>query len=128
MAIIPMPAWVFGIMIILMNVFQFGGPRVAYDVHLVGAAFAFAYYKFGWNLGRFLPFPSGSGGSGGSWKKAFQRKPKLRVHAPDEHYKSLDLEADRVLDKLHAQGEESLTTQERRTLEEYSRRMQQKLR
>ena len=128
MAIIPMPAWVFGIMFILMNLFQFGGSRIAYDVHLVGAAFAFGYYKFGWNLGRFVPFPSAGGRGGGSWKKAFRRKPKLRVHAPDEQYQSLDLEADRVLDKLHSQGEESLTAQERRVLENYSRRMQQKLR
>ena len=128
MAIIPMPAWVFGIMIILTNVFEFGGKTTAYDVHLVGAAFAWGYYKFGWNLGRFVPFPSGSGRGGGSWKKAFRRKPKLRVHAPDEHSQGLDLEADRVLDKLHSQGEESLTAPERRILKDYSRRMQQKLR
>jgi len=133
MGIIPMPAWVFGIMIILMNIFEFGpqsdGSSIAFDVHLVGAAFGFAYHKLGWNLGGLLPFLNrGGGGKSPSWKKAFQRQPKLRVHTPEESYRSLDVEADRVLDKLHSEGEESLTNRERSVLEDYARRMRQKLR
>ena len=39
---------------------------------------------------------------------------------------SLEEEADRILAKIIEQGEESLSPAERRTLEDYSRRMRQK--
>ena len=122
MFFIPMPAWVFGAIIIGMDVVNSfdSTSQTAHSAHLAGAAFAFAYYKGRWNLGRMLPgklrWPT----------KAMTRKPKLRVHAPDDVYNNLDGEADRVLDKVHRYGEESLTPQERTTLEAYSRRMQQK--
>ena len=122
MFFIPMPAWVFGAIIIGMDVVNSldSTSQTAHSAHLAGAAFAFAYYKGRWNLGRMLPgklrWPT----------KALTRKPKLRVHAPDDVYNNLDGEADRVLDKVHRYGEESLTPQERTTLEAYSRRMQQK--
>ena len=64
MFIFPAPAWVLGLLIVIMNVVGMrmpGSDKVAYDVHLVGAAFAFGYYRFGWNLGRWIPrlsFPS----------------------------------------------------------------------
>jgi hypothetical protein len=63
----------------------------------------------------------------GSVKKFF-RRPKLKIHAPEPTYDNLDAEADRVLEKLHQEGEASLTPRERRVLEDYSRRMRQKLR
>ena len=39
---------------------------------------------------------------------------------------NMDAQADEVLEKLHRDGEASLTPRERRVLEDYSRRMQQK--
>ena len=126
MAFIPLPAWVFGIILILINMTQIGPENVAYDVHLAGAAFGFIYHKAGWNLGRLLPFGTGGGKGGTSWKSSFRQKPKLRVHVPDEQQQRLDLEADRILQKLHTHGEEGLTEQERHILQDYSRRMQQK--
>lgn len=126
MGFIPLPAWVFGIILILMNMTQIGPDNVAYDVHLAGAAFGFIYYKAGWNLGRLLPFGTGGGKGGTSWKSSFRQKPKLRVHVPDEQQQRLDLEADRILQKLHTHGEEGLTEQERHILQDYSQRMQQK--
>jgi hypothetical protein len=50
------------------------------------------------------------------------------VHDPDAGYAELDEEADRLLEKVHREGEESLTKKERRLLEAYSRRMRQKRR
>ena len=124
--VLPVPAWVLGVLVIVMNVWgvdvgTIQGARVAHDVHLVGAAFAAAYSWFNWNLGRvfpsfFRPF---------SFRK-LKSKPKLKVHDPEGYYRELDEEADRILDKLHTQGEDSLTARERRTLESYSRRMRQK--
>ena len=131
MAIIPMPAWIFGILLILMNVFQFApqseNSRIAFDVHLVGAVFGFVYCKFGWNFGRLTSSSAGGSQRGTKLKTIFRRQPKLRLHHPEEHIRSLDREADRVLDKLHRDGEECLTDQERAILADYSRRMRQKL-
>ena len=41
---------------------------------------------------------------------------------------ALDAQADRVLEKLHREGERSLTAHERRVLEQYSRRMRERRR
>lgn len=122
MFIIPAPAWVLGLLIVVMNVLGARMPgegNVAYDVHLVGAAFAFGYFRFGWNLGRWtsrLPSPS-------RW---FKPRPRLRVHDPGSSQAVLDEEADRILDKVNRDGIESLTSRERKALEDYSRRMRQK--
>jgi hypothetical protein len=93
---------------------------VAYTAHLGGAAFGFLFFKTGWYLGRILPqrlsLPS------------LKPRPKLRVHDPEEHERDLTEQADRILEKISVSGQESLTADERRTLEQYSRRMQQKRR
>jgi len=44
----------------------------------------------------------------------------------EDRYEVLDKQADQVLQKLHREGQESLTSKERRILEDYSRRMKQK--
>jgi hypothetical protein len=56
----------------------------------------------------------------------FRRRPPLKVHDPERFYQDRDAEADRALEKLHTQGEASLTAKERQILEDYSRRMRQK--
>lgn len=129
----PVPAWIVGALIIAKNVLGLGesapvgGVTIAYDVHLFGAIFALGYWHFGWNFGH-LPGVSEFGRLFRAPKKWIQPKPNLKVHDPDEYYENLDTEADRILDKLHREGEASLTPQEKRTLEDYSRRMRQKLR
>ena len=40
----------------------------------------------------------------------------------------MEQEADRLLDKVHREGTGSLTDEERRTLEDYSRKMREKRR
>jgi membrane associated rhomboid family serine protease len=127
MFVLPVPAWVMGVLILggdLMQMLASSGNRaVAFDVHLAGAAFAIAYYRFGWNLSGWVRDWPGIGGALlGSWKA----KPRLKVHQPDEDDAEEDEQADQLLIKVRDQGISSLTSKERRILEAYSRRMRQK--
>lgn len=123
--LIAVPAWLIGALMVgwdLMRGLSGQDSNVAWQAHLAGAAFAFMYFRFRWNLSRLLP---------SKWKpnlKSIRPKPRLKIHDPEEHYQQLDSEADRVLDKLHREGEESLNSRERKILEDYSRRMRQKRR
>ncbi|HTN73930.1 MAG TPA: rhomboid family intramembrane serine protease [Pirellulaceae bacterium] len=121
---IPVPAWMVGVFIIVSDLLGAlrGKDHVAHDVHLYGAAFAFLYWRFHWRLGRFVPMTWFR-----SWKKRLSQ-PKLKVHDPEPTYENIDAEADRLLEKVHRDGEQSLTPRERRILEDYARRMRQKLR
>ncbi len=124
MLVIPMPAWILGVVIIFMDVTGHMGNqgRVAHAVHLIGAAYAYFFYRTRIELGQFISM---------DWigkLKRNKRRPKLRVHAPKNSSDDdqLDRKADAVLDKLHRQGEASLSKSERRILEEYARRMKQR--
>jgi Na+/citrate or Na+/malate symporter len=129
MFVLPVPAWVVGALIIGFNLMEMvsaqpgsGQQTVAFDVHLAGAAFAILYFRFGWNLGSLLPDLSGMRSS----LKRFGPKPRLRIHDPEQDESDVDEEGDRLLIKVHREGEASLTAKERRILEAYSRRMRQK--
>ena len=120
--VIPMPAWLFGLLFVGLDMFgAFGGgdSHIAYSMHLAGAAFAFVYHWRGWNLtqlteGRF------------AWP-TFRRKPRLRVHTPEpEPQSDLTAEVDCILEKIYRDGEASLTAKERKTLETASREYQRK--
>ena len=120
--VLPAPAWVLGVFLVVMDVMgatgSHGATNVAYTVHLTGAAFAFVYFRQKWNLtqltaGRF------------SWS-FLRRRPKLRVHDPDRKDAELSSEVDRILEKISLQGESSLSRKERRTLEDASRKYQQR--
>jgi hypothetical protein len=117
MGVIPMPAWVLGLLLVgldILNSFSHEN-RIAVEAHLAGAAFALMYYYGKWNFG-WLKF---------DWLKPIgdrvSRKPRLKVHKPEEADPDLAREADLILDKVHRLGEESLTKKERRTLERFSR-------
>ena len=126
---IPVKAWVLGVLLIVGNLFQpmgFAGEgsNIAFDVHLVGIALAAIYYFGKWNL-------SYLGSVWGSWKtKAQIRRRGLKVHEPhreaDEKSRQDEQESDRILDKIYREGESSLTAQERRFMEKYSRRVRQR--
>lgn len=121
--IIAMPAWVLGAFMIGINLIQgISGTAgvTAWEAHLGGAAFAFLYLQSGMNFNRLFSRITDRGGAG--WKLP-RRGPKLRVHHPDGNEQRLAAEADRILDKVHREGEQSLTGRERRTLEKYSRRV-----
>jgi membrane associated rhomboid family serine protease len=127
MFVIPVPAWVLGILIIGGNMLfllaeETSRHQVAFDVHLVGAAFAIAYFRLGWNLGRIVP----------DFRRFRERRtgpkpgPNLRIHNTESHDEALDDKADRILEKVSREGMDSLTSKERRILEDYSRRMRRK--
>jgi membrane associated rhomboid family serine protease len=128
---IPIPAWLFGLFLVAMDLIggsqPEGGARVAYDVHLVGAVFALAYWYFGWNFGR-LPGGRMLARLFSSPPRWIKPGPALKVHDPEEYYGNLDAEADRLLEKVNREGLSSLTDKERRVLEDYSRRTRQRLR
>ncbi|QDU27679.1 intramembrane serine protease GlpG [Anatilimnocola aggregata] len=133
--LIPVPAWILGALIVLADLFgvQMGpkeeGSRVAFDVHLTGAAFAVLVWALKINFGRgtFLDSP-------GRWLKnlrnRFKSRPALRVHSEphegDDDEDVLEREGDRILAKISQHGDASLTAKERRTLEQYSRLMRAK--
>jgi membrane associated rhomboid family serine protease len=124
--VIPIPAWLFGVLIVVMDMMgatgQAGAAKVAYSMHLAGAAFAFVYYQRRWNLTRLT--------EGRFHWPSFRPKPKLRIHQPEEPEPSDDLsaEVDRILEKIYREGEASLTAKERKTLEAASREYQQRVR
>jgi len=122
--ILPIPAWLLGVLLVAMDLFgAVARPDsgVAYTVHLAGAATAFLYFHFGWHLGRLMPAKFRF-----QWPKA---KPKLRVHDPDRprpRESDLGEEVDRILAKIHREGEAALTRKERRTLQAASQQYQEK--
>jgi len=125
--IIPIPAWVFGLLVVVLDMLGAsqigeGDSNVAYSMHLAGAAFAFAYHRAGWNLSRL--------GQSLVGRISLRRKPCLRVHRPEEPQppSNLNVEVDRILEKIYREGESALSAQERKTLEAASRQYQQKRR
>jgi membrane associated rhomboid family serine protease len=122
--VIPMPAWAVGMLVVvldLLGALGYSGTHIAYTAHLGGAAFAFLYHRLGWNISRWTT----------GWFSAARLKsrPKLRVHDPDRpgpRDQELSDEVDRILEKIHRQGEASLTRKERRILETASREYQRK--
>lgn len=126
------PAWVIGLLYVgsdLLGVMghQHGqaGGAVAYSVHLIGAAYAYVYFRSRWDLSQIF----NTGWISGA-KKSLTR-PKLKVHDPDgkssrSRGDDLEKKADVVLKKLHEKGESSLSASERSILEEYSRSIKQR--
>ncbi len=124
--IIPMPAWLLGVMYIVldtMGTFS-DGSNVAHDVHLTGAGLALVYFFGHWRFSSLFRLPS--------WPK----KSNLHVwnnNAPTKKSRdsrtndNLEQEVDRLLRKISATGEESLTENERQTLREASRRYQDRM-
>ena len=133
--VIPVPAWLLGLFVILSNLFAVrmpgheGAAGIAFDVHLVGIVFAAAYFRFRWRITNFWPDLD--------WLLTLRRKvrvwraqSRLKIHDPEPTIPDHKLanESDRILAKLNAEGDQSLTPAERRILEKYSDRLRQKMR
>jgi membrane associated rhomboid family serine protease len=130
------PLWLFGILVILSDLTgawaaknipgDFAWKSIAFDVHLTGAALALAYWGLGLNFGR----APGSRELSTGWnrlKALWRVRPSVRIHEElDADDDDLEAQADRLLAKIARQGESSLTPQERRVLENYSRRIRDK--
>ncbi|MEM6470190.1 MAG: rhomboid family intramembrane serine protease [Planctomycetota bacterium] len=96
------------------------GGGTAFTVHLAGIGFALLYFYRGWNF-RWIRF----GNYSQSMKRSIRRS-KLKIHDPDAKLRKESEEVDRILAKIHATGEQSLTRAERRALEAHSRRQREK--
>ncbi len=118
---IPVKAWVIGVLLVVANVWGSLSPEsgnTAFSVHLVGIAFAYLYVRNRWSLGWL---------GTGNWRlPSLRRRPRLKVHQPAKDDEDLSAEVDRILEKIHREGEESLTRRERRTLEDASRKYQRR--
>ena len=114
MGIIPMPAWVLGLFMVGLDLFNSFSTetRIAFEAHLAGALFAAMYFYGKWNF-EWLRL--------GNFGKRLSRKPRLKVHSPDDADPTLAKDADEILDKLHREGEDSLSRKERKILEKFSR-------
>ncbi len=114
MGVLPMPAWVLGLLLVgidILNSFN-SESHIAVEAHLAGAAFAAAYFYGKWHF-RWIKLER--------LTQMFSGKPRLKVHAPRRSNEQLSDQADRILEKLHREGESSLTRRERKILEKYSR-------
>ncbi len=121
--VLPIPAWLFGVLMVGLDMYgalgEQGGSHVAYVMHLAGAAFALVYYRQRWNLTQWTD-------SIAAQVRAL-RRPKLHIHrVEEEEPHDLSTEVDRILEKIYREGEASLTTKERRTLEAASREYQRR--
>ena len=113
--VLKMPAWALGILVVGGDMWTAMNPgsHVAWEAHLVGFAFGVAYFYFGWKLD-WLRFDWISG-------LFASKKPNLKVHDPEKADEDLKRQADVILDKISRNGEESLTSRERRILTKYSK-------
>ena len=121
---VPIPAWVIGILFVGGDVIGALGHRdagVAFTAHLGGAALGFLYLRSGIRLSDLFR-------DGISLPKF--GKPKLRIHrqGTTPNRRQLDRRADEILEKVHKHGADSISEEERKILDDYSRRMRQKLR
>lgn len=121
------PAWMAGVFYVLSDIAGLAspgseiiGPRVGYEIHLAGAAFALVYWYFGCHFSSVFDTDLVV-----KIKRWFRRRrgPALRVHQPAEFDTRLEAEADRLLAQVGEKGMDSLTAKERKTLEDYSRQV-----
>ncbi|MEL6105177.1 MAG: rhomboid family intramembrane serine protease [Planctomycetota bacterium] len=126
MGVWPVKAWILAVVCLALNLFgslsMLSGTNqssTAYTVHLAGAVFGYLYHRSQWNLA-WLDFSDVS-----QRLKRSANRTRLKIHDPDAKLRREEDEVDRLLEKIHASGEESLTRPERRLLERHSRRKRQ---
>ncbi len=122
--ILPLPAYVVGIFYFASEILSVLKPQpddnTAHAAHIAGAVFGYVYYLKHWRISSWLP-------SEGTWKRLkLGPRPKLRVHDPEEDEHDLQRRVDEILAKISRNGEASLTRQERKFLEDASRRYQRR--
>jgi rhomboid family protein len=120
--VVPMRAWVMGAIFLAVDILGTVNAsredNTALMAHLGGALFGFIYYRTGWNLGKLIPTRMP--------RMPRVARPKLRLHDPEAEERQLARQVDAILEKISRDGEASLTKQERRTLEQASRRYQRR--
>jgi len=122
--ILPIPAWGLGLLLGITTAYSMNNPNdpVAHSAHAVGALAGVLFFKTGWQLGNLIP--------GSLSLSALKPRPKIRIHDPDAKQRKaeekLSSDVDRILEKISREGEGSLTARERKTLQDASRKYQQR--
>jgi len=132
--VLPVPAWALGLLYFVSDVqgATAGGGNVAHVAHIAGALFGLSYAWRGWHLG-------GLADLGATFRRRMrvvrpdddrQAAPRPAAHPrkPDPLDQELQEQVDRILEKISRSGESSLTTAERDTLTQASRRLKERLR
>lgn len=129
--VVPLPVWAVATVWLAYDIFNYrqavGGldvANIAFAAHLSGALLGFVYYL--WRVTLFTPLPTAwIGKTAGRLK----RRPQLRIHDPEDvDDPELEERVDYILAKIHEQGSDSLTAEERRILEAASQRAKQRRR
>jgi membrane associated rhomboid family serine protease len=120
MFLFPMPAWVLALIIVAGDIHGAlaRSGNTAFTAHLAGALFGLYYYRTGSRHAAGLAERLGG--------FSLKRRPKLRVHEPDEDEDNLTQRVDAILEKIQATGQDSLTWNERRLLQKASKKAQEK--
>ncbi|MEZ6065930.1 MAG: rhomboid family intramembrane serine protease [Planctomycetaceae bacterium] len=92
------------------------GTGIAHACHLGGVLLGALYFYNNWFLSGWLPT------RGFNLNRAFRKRPPLKVHRPEVPAAEFNERVDELLDKVHREGEASLTQEERELLMEASRR------
>ncbi|MDA0832006.1 MAG: rhomboid family intramembrane serine protease [Planctomycetota bacterium] len=96
-----------------------GGSNVANAAHLGGAAFAALYHYNGWRLTGLMAFR-------GFKLHLPKRRPKVQIYHPESNEQDIDMKVDALLQKIHREGEASLTDDERQILKNASRQYKER--
>ena len=122
--IFPVKLWILAAVLVFIGFYQLtnemagvGSGGVAHSAHMGGALFGFVAWKFGW-FRDYAPYSSEQGFLAG-YKQKWQQ---WRQRQKAESQATTRAEVDRVLEKVHQQGLQSLTPAERRVLERQSER------
>jgi membrane associated rhomboid family serine protease len=95
---------------------------VAHAAHLGGLAFGFLYWRLGLRLEPLLDYLPRSSARSASGPRTIRVRPSPPVGRTER----LDAEVDAILQKIHEQGQDSLTDAERRVLELASEQYRQR--
>ena len=120
--IIPVEIWLVVTLYVLYDlwpVLKGAQDGVAHSAHLGGLAFGFLYYKFNLRIETLV-----SRIKKPRFDRMFGSRRGIKIYQPttEEPRKALDEQVDAILEKIHKQGEESLTPREREVLKRASDR------
>jgi len=115
-----------------------GGSNIAYEAHLGGALFGYLFFRLQSlasaapapvrrSVERIVPVPPRASEPERSERVATERHAPPQRRRRNESTDAVTVEIDRVLDKISAEGLESLTPAERRFLDEVAQRKRQEL-
>lgn len=128
--IIPATAWMVGVGYVALDLLGALGmhkghvAKIAFEVHLAGAAMAWIYFHHQWQLFAWFPTPGGIR----SYLRKQKTKRQLRlVKMEQEEADQMQDQVDKLLDKINAHGRDSLTQSEQAFLMDASQKVRQQL-